>query len=435
MSPPFSDSSASLTALVAFLDARRETILKNWRMACAQDPTLTNAEVLSHIDFNDSLPTVLTILQQRLVGKSEEGDIARIAIAHGLQRRHKAHLIIETVRELNHLTQTLYNELTHFQQLFPDTDHKLFWQVQQHMTQIMAEIINGSIQIYDELQRSEAAERAAALQKALDQMRTLSNERSDRLRTSMHDLGSGFGIISGAANLLNREGASAQNQAHYLDMLSRNLGSVQAMLTNLMDLSRLEAGQETLRIQPVNAAQLLKDISMSVQPIAQQRGLVLRAEGPSSLPVETDPIKLQRIIQNLLLNALTYTSAGFIEVSWARQDDQQWMFRIHDSGPGLPVHIATVLTEHLKPVSNALDPVKPKRHEPSSVVAGAMNERKAVSALDQSASRSSKGEGIGLTIVKEFSQLLQAKLEVETAPGQGTSFGLWLPMRYRGGGH
>lgn len=85
------------------------------------------------------------------------------------------------MQELNHLTQVLYDELPHFQELAPNTDPRVFWQVQQHMTQIMAEIINGSIQTYDELQRSEAANRAALLQNAFDQVSTLSQVRSDRL--------------------------------------------------------------------------------------------------------------------------------------------------------------------------------------------------------------------------------------------------------------
>ncbi|GAB3226903.1 sensor histidine kinase [Spirosoma arcticum] len=430
MKPAFADSAASLPRLVSFLATQHKSILENWRIACDQDPLLRDVTDLSQVDFNDGLPKILTILQQRLSGQPQEASIDQIAIAHGLQRQHKARLVVETVQELNHLTQALYSELAHFQERYPSTDSQLFWFIQQHMTQIMTELVNGVVKIYDQLQRSEAANRMAVLQKMLDQINALLQERSGRLRNSMHDLGGGIGIINAAANLLQLEELSEQDRTVYLDMLNRNLIGVGVMLTNLMDLSRLEAGQERLQIQPIDAARLLKEMVNSVQPLAKEQGLVVRANGPDSLLVETDAVKLQRIIQNLLLNALKYTPTGFIDISWAEQDGKQWMFEIQDSGPGLPIQVVTRLRGHLKPGVNPFASLEPEPHEPATLVAGATDEQVPDLALEKSAHESSEGEGIGLTIVKEFSQLLGATLEVEAAPGQGTSFRLWLPIRY-----
>ncbi|MBD2757733.1 sensor histidine kinase [Spirosoma validum] len=95
-----------------------------------------------------------------------------------------------------------------------------------------------------------------------------------------------------------------------LDMLLRNLTTCRSLVTQLMDLARLEAGQEALHIQPLDAGQLLTNLVASYQPLATERGLLLKADGPASLPVACDPLQLQRIIQNLVLNALKHTPTG-----------------------------------------------------------------------------------------------------------------------------
>ncbi|GAB3953370.1 hypothetical protein GCM10028805_36960 [Spirosoma harenae] len=424
MKPSFSDSTGSLTELVSFLATQQDTILKNWRSRCDQDPFLTNVAPLSRTDFTNSMPNVLTTLRQRLLGQTENESIAQLALDHGLQRRYKAHLIRETVRELNHLTQALYDELPHFQALFPNTDPSMFWAVQQHMTQIMADIIDGSIQVYDELQRAEAACRAAILQKGVDQMDMLSRERSEKLRASMHDLRGGWGIISGAASLLRLEGLSEIERADYLALLSRNLISVQVMMANLMDLSRLDAGQENLQIETLNVAGLLTEMVHSVQPLANQKGLVVAADGPETLQIETDRVKLQRIVQNLLLNALKYTFTGFVRVSWTLQQGDQWLLQIQDSGPGLPLPILTYLNAGVSAGS------RPAELSSAAPVGGVSSEGVAESGFTQPVSERSWGDGIGLRIVNAFSQRLKAKLLVETAPGQGTCFSLWFPIRF-----
>ena len=74
-----------------------------------------------------------------------------------------------------------------------------------------------------------------------------------------------------------------------------------------------------------------------MQPMAEDRGLFLKTDGPDKLPVEGDAVKTQRIAQNLLLNALKYTARGGVTVSWgdSRQNDaHRWMLCVEDTGPG-----------------------------------------------------------------------------------------------------
>ena len=430
MEPVISDLPQSLSAIVSYLFAQRETVLNNWRTVCQADPSLSKGLSLSREEFNNLLPLILDILEARLLGKEPQADPAITAQAHGLHRWQKSFDLLNTMRELSHLTQILYSELNEFQELFPQTKATLLLQVHQQIAQIMQETMEGSVFKFDELQRLEAVQRATTLQQALTKMTELSQERVNLLRTSTHDLRGGLGIINGAAYMLKVEGLSEEQREQYLGMLSRNLASVEVMLTELMDLSRIEAGEETLQIQSVDVSPLLSELVESGQTLAHERRLVLRANGPASLSVETDPIKLQRIMQNLLLNALKYTSTGFISVSWSLENEARWLVSIQDSGPGLPSSLAGVFGDQLRPTVEATSVLAVDAGEPVTVLPEHVPVIPDSAELSEIAQQATQGEGIGLQIVKRLCELLKASLEIESIAGRGTLFRIRFPLHY-----
>jgi K+-sensing histidine kinase KdpD len=138
-----------------------------------------------------------------------------------------------------------------------------------------------------------------------------------------------------------------------------------------MDLARLEAGHEPLQLEEFDAAKLLTDLVASVQPTATERGLILRADGAASLVVKTDRLKLHRIAQNLLVNALKYTPSstgnpGMISVSWPTENDWRWGFSVQDSGPGLPTGLLEQFHKQLKPVVEPTSVLSPDEGQPVS---------------------------------------------------------------------
>jgi signal transduction histidine kinase len=425
----------SLTELTNYLFTRREAILNNWRITCEQDPDLGKVVLMSREEFNNLLPITLDILEQRLLDKPLEADPAITAQAHGLHRWHKAYSLVETLQELNLLTQILYEELELFIQLFPDADKSLLMYVNRQIVILMQETTFGSVQKYDELQRLQASSRAAALQKAVDQMQELSLERSDMLRTSSHDLRGSLGIITSAAMLLKMKGLAPEEQQEYVDMMCRNLTNVHAMLTGLMDLARLEAGQETLQIESFDAAQILKDLVASAQPMAIQQNIILRAGGVDTLMVKTDRVKLQRIIQNILINALKYTSSNterlaLISVSWFSEGDSRWAFSIQDSGPGMPNTLAGVFGEQLQPTVEPSAVMGPIQAEPVAVLPNDVPQIPQDGQLAHLTNQSTKSEGVGLQIVKRLCEMLEANLDIESQTGRGTLFRVRLPVHH-----
>lgn len=434
--PPTADAAHPLAELATYLFTRREAILNQWRAVCEQDPTLGKVSTLSREEFNNLLPIILDILEQRLLNKPLEADPALTAQAHGLHRWHKAHGLMETMQELNYLTQILYGELKLFQQLFAHVEPTLIVEMQPQIAQLMQETISGSVAKYDELQRLQAANRANSLQQAIDQMAELSQQRGEMLRESSHDLRGSFGIINSAAYLLKTEDMSEPDRQQFMDMLSRNLANVQGMLTSLMDLSRLEAGQEPLHVESFDAAQLLQELVASAQPMATERGIVLWADGPQKLTVETDRVKLQRIVQNLLINALKYTTptperAAIVSISWSAEGDYRWTFSVQDSGPGLAGDtLAGILGNQLRPTVEPTRVLGTDQSEPVAVLPEEVPPVPTPAELDALPTLSPQGEGVGLQIIKRLCELLDANLDVETKAGRGTLFRVRLPIHH-----
>ncbi len=201
-----------------------------------------------------------------------------------------------------------------------------------------------------------------------------------------------------------------EERAEMLSMLQRNLRQVTQMLTQLLDYSRLEAGQEQFQDEPFDAAFILREMIAGLQPMAAEQHLFLRGVGSETLPVEGDGVKFSRIAQNLIINALKYTDRGGVTVNWKMDAaSNRWTFSVHDTGPGLPPSLISMLTS----------PPSPETEQPNGV-----NGKEATS---------SSGEGIGLFIVKRLCNLLGGQIRVAGQPGEGTLIEIELPLKYKVG--
>ncbi|MBO0951682.1 CheR family methyltransferase [Fibrella forsythiae] len=251
-------------------------------------------------------------------------------------------------------------------------------------------------------------ERSDEILQSLEDMREHIRQRGEFLRATTHDLRGSFGVIEGAASLLNQMD-NEEERAEMLSMLQRNLRQVTQMLTQLLDYSRLEAGQEQFHEGTFDASSALQELIVGLQPMATEKNLFLHGNGPSMLEVKGDVVKFSRIAQNLTLNALKYTQTGGVDVIWEQHEQgTTWQLTIRDTGPGLPTELIAMLT--------AEDGTKPDY------------ERATNGQLTHTSANA--GEGIGLLIVKRLCDLLGGRISVESGPETGTKIQLTLPRRY-----
>lgn len=421
-----------LDALSYHLIERREAILQAWRTATTQalDKNLTSS--LSRAQFNDHIPGVLKTFTDTLRAWPDQKSLAarqteeEQVSGHGLQRWQQGYQLRDVTREWGYLQLCLLDELDSYAQAHPDLEPEVMRAARRALVQLCNHGISASTTRYWRLQQAEAAGHVSDLEQALATLNELEQSRAETWREAAHDLRGSLTVVKGTTSLLNTEGVPEPARGEFLAMLQRGVTSLHEMLEDLMGLARLDAGQEERNIAPFDAGALLREFCEASQPLAAARGLFLHMEGPESLPAEGDRIKIQRILQNLLLNALKYTQKGGVSVIWGLDKDHdtdRWVFCVQDTGPGLDAGPGAPLAHQIYDATQIAHEIEEAggQTEPAPTLRSQLNP------LPQ---HQEPGEGVGLSIVRRLCELLDASIELETSPGQGSTFRVILPRCY-----
>jgi signal transduction histidine kinase len=408
---PKSTDSKEFGNLVGFLRTRREALLNNWREACIEDKNLSSKASFSREEFNDQIPVLLNILEQRLLKESENDDAVNVASEHGLHRWQSGYELHELIIEFEHLYRILLNLVERYWEDNSKLNPQSLLSVHKEIFRIYSDSIRGSVSYYHQLRQTAAAEQASHLQNALDQLQQLSKKRSENFRQNSHDLRSSFSVLMMASQLWDIP-SSEKDRSEIILMLNRNLSSIRDLLLQLTDYSRIEAGQETLQIKEFDVSELLNSLIKNTLPLAEKKKILLEGEGPKQLKINSDPVQIQRIFQNLLHNALKYTDSGGVFVTWAIESDSRWILSIQDTGPGFVENSALALFA---------EQLKPSVHTTAIHQEGKMLQQPAPTKPEQSENDHFKeSEGLGLFIVKKICELLKATMDIESKQGQGT---------------
>jgi signal transduction histidine kinase len=430
--------SAAVQELATFLAGRRDAILANWRRSVDADPELTTASTITRAQFVDHIPAVLDAFEWRLSAQ-HSADLARAreeqmqsAAEHGLHRWQQGYDQPETMREWGHLHLCLLQELETFQTQHAGSDTGLRI-ARRELVRLCSEGVCASATRYVQLQQAEAASRVRDLESALEQLQALEQERAQAWREAAHDLRGRAHAIASASAVLTRDGVPEQYRTRFSEMLRLGVQSLNKLLGDLMDQARLEAGHERRQIAHFDVAEVLKDFCDMTRPIAAEKGLFLVAKGTTPLMIDGDQGKIQRIAQNLVLNALKVTQQGGVKVTWEANEDQrrpQWILCIQDTGPGFKRGSATPLERVLKRATDEAHEVEQANVPPSQANPQADSAPTLPSQTKTSQARVPAGEGIGLSIVKRLCEMLDASLELESFEGEGTTFRMIFPRRY-----
>jgi signal transduction histidine kinase len=430
---------AALKELAAYLGKRREAILRAWRDAVDSDPHLTAASTTTRAQFVDHIPAVLDAFEWRLSARLEsEQAKAReeqkeSASEHGLHRWQQGYDQPETMCEWGHLHLCLLQELDNFQALNADVAPVVMQMARRDLVQLCSDGVSASASRYAHLQQREAATRVVELEAALAQLQELERARAEAWREAAHDLRGRAHAIASASAVLTRDGVPEQHRSRFSEMLRLGVGSLNKLLGDLMDQARLEAGHERRQITHFDVATVLKEYCDTTRPVAADKGLFLVARGAEPLMVDGDSAKIQRIVQNLVLNALKVTESGGVKVTWEASENErrpQWTLCVQDTGPGFKRGSATPLARVLKHATDEAHEVEQRNTARGETTPHAEPAPTLPSQTPASPGLARAGEGIGLSIVKRLCEMLDASLELESTEGEGTTFRIIFPRRY-----
>ncbi len=245
-------------------------------------------------------------------------------------------------------------------------------------------------------------ERRVQLESTLAELQLLYQKVKDmdELKTQFfanvsHELRTPLTLIMGPAERLRDAANLTPEQRQQLDTISRNSKTLLKQVNDLLDVSRLEEGKMDIRYVRIDLAPAVRQLVNLFQSTAQQRGIALHYSGPDRLPVEADADKVERILINLVANALKFTpTGGEVRVVLTGSSDY-FSLTVADTGPGIP----------------------PAQHQ-------AIFER--FRQADGSTTRQFGGSGLGLAIAKDFAEMHGGRLELEET-AVGASFRLVVP--------
>jgi len=424
---------AQLAAISTRLAARRDAVLAGWRAAVADDAQVTAADSLSRTQFVDHIPEILEGLTHalgagRLLAPAAAADSAHAGSGHGQHRWQQGYSLIELTREWSHLQLALVGEMQQVTAETPGLSLEAINIAYRTIAILCLEGMSESTRQFERMQRTEAAGQVNDLGRSLLDARELERRQADILRVAAHDLRGSMGIISSATAALHLRNLPEERRAELLEMAQRAVRAHTRLLTDLMDLARLQAGYERREIRVTDVARLLRELCDGTGPIATAQGLYLQFDGPDRLEVEADASKVARIVQNLLLNALHYTRHGGVRVqcgSGRADDKNRWYVQVQDTGPGIQQGPAAPLAVAIEQATQEAPPSE--RSPPAAVDDGSAS---APSSEPEHPGPPRHGEGIGLSIVKRLCELLDATLEMHSVPGEGTTFAAVFPRHY-----
>jgi len=232
------------------------------------------------------------------------------------------------------------------------------------------------------------------LKRALDDAETASRAKTRFLASASHDLRQPIQAALLFAGALTRRPLD-KNSLELANSINEALSDLSGELNALLDISKLDAGTVSAARETVDLTALVLRTERTFSAAARAKGLTMQMQSPASAHVCTDRLILERILRNLMENAVKYTDAGTISIS-VTSHHASYTVCVADTGPGIAAAEREAVFEEFYQLNN---PGRDRR----------------------------RGLGLGLAIVKRLADLLQSRVSLQSEEGVGSMFSLELP--------
>ena len=269
-----------------------------------------------------------------------------------------------------------------------------------------AELATLNIELEDKVKaRTEEIETAnRELQNANIKIMEADRLKSEFLANMSHELRTPMNAIIGFTRLVRRKAADvlAERQLDNLEKVEISATQLLALINDILDLSKIEAGKMSLNVMSFDFVPLVDTCFSTVEPMVKKETVRLIKDIPEDLAeMQSDPDKLKQIIINLLSNALKFTDRGEVKLS-ARLETDSLSIIVSDTGVGIPDDALEYIFDEFRQV-------------------------------DGSSTRRHGGTGLGLSITKKLTKMLGGAIEASSVEGKGSTFTISLPFKVKDG--
>ncbi|HEL3778839.1 TPA: response regulator [Stenotrophomonas maltophilia] len=280
-------------------------------------------------------------------------------------------------------------------------------QSQSHLEEQQAELEQSNVQLEERTHELEAQKQAllvaqGQLVRNSNELAATSRYKSEFLANMSHELRTPLNSSLILAKLLadNKDGTLTDEQVKYARAILSSNNDLLALINDILDLSRIEAGHVELADEVVVVDSVVQRLRETFEPMARQKGLALQIEADALAPSQlvADSQRLQQILKNLLANALKFTEHGKVSLHVRAAGSGRIRFEVTDTGIGIAREQLQVIFEAFRQA-------------------------------DGSTRRRYGGTGLGLSISRDLAERMGGSIHVDSEPGRGSCFILELPLQ------